>query len=155
MIKTYSIRLFPTIEQIAEIENLAYVRNSLWNYLVGLEQESYEETGSIMHNYVLDGKIVPIKKEMGFDALNAKACQRISQEVFFSYRSFFNLIKKDKTAKPPQKNNMVESFHTIVFNQSGWVFKPDNIVVLNKIPLVYKANPVLGNLKDLDRKSVV
>ena len=152
MIKTYSIRLFPTIEQIAEIENLAYVRNSLWNYLVGLEQESYEETGSIMHNYVLDGKIVPIKKEMGFDALNAKACQRISQEVFFSYRSFFNLIKKDKTAKPPQKNNMVESFHTIVFNQSGWVFKPDNIVVLNKIPLVYKANPVLGNLKDLNIK---
>ena len=152
MIRTYTIRLFPTIEQIAEIENLAYVRNSLWNYLIGLEQESYEETGSIMYNYVLDGKIVPIKKEMGFDILNSKACQRISQEIFFSYRSFFNLLKKDKTAKPPQKNNMVESFHTIVYNQSGWIFKPNNIVVLNKIPLSYKSNPILGNLKDLNIK---
>lgn len=152
MIKTYTIRLFPTTEQIAEIENLAFVRNSLWNYLIGLEQESYEKTGSIIHNYELDSKIVKVKKELGFDSLNAKACQRISQEIFFSYRSFFNLLKKDKTAKPPQKLEKVNEFHTIVFNQSGWRFKPDNIVIVNKLPLSYKANSVLGDLKVLNIK---
>ncbi len=74
-----------------------------------------------------------------------KACQTIATEVFASYRSFFNLIKKDKTAKSPQKiedNN----FHTISFNQSGWSIK-NNLLYINKIPFNYKSNINLEELK--------
>lgn len=154
MIKTYSIRLFPNEEQITKLKELSIVRNSLWNYLIGLEQTSYEKTGNIEHNYGLDKKITEVKKELGFDVLNSKACQRISQEVYFSYRSFFQLIKKDKTAKPPQKLEDINRFHTVVYNQSGWSFKSDSVISLNKINLLYKNNPLLGNVKELNIKEI-
>lgn len=154
MIKTYSIRLNPSEEQIKQLKQLSFVRNSLWDYFIDMEQKSYENTGTILHNYGMDMKLTGVKKELGLDTLNSKACQRISGEVYFAYRSFFQLIKKDNTAKPPQKVKDLNDFHTIVFSQSGWLFKENNIIRLNGIPLAYSPNPLISNLKDLNVKEV-
>ncbi len=40
--KTYTIRLFPNVEQIKQLEELSFVRNTLWNTLIELEQSEYE-----------------------------------------------------------------------------------------------------------------
>jgi len=69
--------------------------------------------------------------------------------LFGSYRSFFNLIKKDKTARPPRKIDN-DYYHTIVWNQSGWIIK-DNIITINKIPFEYKSK---NDISKLDIKEI-
>lgn len=153
--KTYPVRIFPTIEQIQQLNKLSTVRNSLWNYLIDLEQQTYETTGKIVHNYEMDKHITSIRKNSEYSNLNSKACQRISKEVFSSYRSFFELIKKDKSTKTPKKVEDINKFHTIVFNQSGWLIKND-ILTINKIPFRFKSNLDISklNIKEIKIKLI-
>ena len=75
--------------------------------------------------------------------------------MFGSYRSFFNLIKKDKNARPPRKIENNGHFHTIVWNQSGWIFKEDSIII-NKLPFTYKSKIDIAelNIKEIKIKYV-
>lgn len=149
--KTYTIRLFPTCDQITQLAELAVIRNTLWNTIIDMQQESYDTTGNILHNYETDKRITLLRKNTDLSKLNSKACQRISKEVFTSYRSFFALVKNDNKARPPKKINDVNQFHTIVFNQSGWSFNDDNVIV-NKIPIRYKTH--LSDIANLDIKEI-
>jgi transposase len=137
------------LEQTEQLKQLSVTRNSLWNYLISLQQTEYETNGNILHNYGLDKHLTTIKKELGFDNLNSKACQRISKEVFSSYRAFFQIVKRDKTARPPKQIEDVNKFHTIVYSQSGWLFKENNKLILNKIFLDYKTN-----IKDIETLNI-
>jgi len=155
-LKTYTIRLFPTKEQIDSINDLSLIRNQLWNTLIDMQDISYKENKKIRHNYDLDKEITVLRKKTDYGKLNSKACQRISKEVYSSYQSFFQLIKKDGTAKPPRKIENINNFHTIVFNQSGWVVNSDNQITINKIKLNYKSHLDLSklNIKELRLKFI-
>jgi len=144
--KTYTIRLFPNKPQVEQLNELSSLRNELWNKLIDFEQESYELNKSIRHNYDLDKEITELRKNSNLSKLNSKACQRISKEVYSSYRGFFELIQKDKTAKPPYKIEDINKFHTIVFNQSGWVVNSNELITINKIKLNYKSHLDLTKL---------
>jgi putative transposase len=144
--KTYTIRLFPNKEQIDSINELSLIRNQLWNDLIDIQNESYENDEKIRHNYDLDKEITKLRKTTDLGKLNSKACQRISKEIYSSYQSFFRLIKKDKNARPPRKIENINNFHTIVFNQSGWVVNSHNEIKINKIKLRYKSHLDLTNL---------
>jgi putative transposase len=144
--KTYTIRLFPNKPQVEQLNELSSLRNELWNKLIDFEQESYELNKSIRHNYDLDKEITELRKNSNLSKLNSKACQRISKEVYSSYQSFFKLIQKDKTAKSPYKIEDVNKFHTIVFNQSGWVVNSNELITINKIKLNYKSHLDLTKL---------
>ena len=136
--RTYSVRLFPTKEQVGKLEVLSKVRNLLWNEIIAIEEKVFEEK-HLIGEFDLNNMLPALKEEHPeCKALNSKACQRICKEVYSSYRSFFRLVKKDKAAKPPRKVENVEQFHTIAFNQSGWKFIDGNIVRLNGISLQYK-----------------
>lgn len=136
--RTYSVRLFPTKEQLGKLEELSKVRNLLWNEIIAIEEKAFEEK-HLIGEFDLNNMLPSLKEEHPeYKALNSKACQRICKEVYSSYRSFFRLVKKDKTAKPPRRVENVEQFHTIAFNQSGWKFIDGNIVRLNGISLQYK-----------------
>lgn len=154
--KTYTIRLFPNKSQVEQLNEISLLRNQLWNKLVELEQESYELNKSIRHNYDLDKEITLLRKNTKLSKLNSKACQRISKEVYSSYRGFFELVKKDKSAKPPYKIEDVNKFHTIVFNQSGWVVNSNELITINKIKLNYKSHLDLTklNIKELRVKYI-
>jgi putative transposase len=155
-LKTYTIRLFPTKEQIDSISELSLIRNQLWNTLIDMQDISYKENKKIRHNYDLDKEITVLRKKTDYGKLNSKACQRISKEVYSSYQSFFQLIKKDDTAKPPRKIENINNFHTIVFNQSGWVVNSNNEIKINKIKLRYKSHLDLSklNIKELRLKFI-
>lgn len=144
--KTYPIRIFPTTEQIEQLNKLSFARNSIWNYLIDFEQNSYKNTGKIVHNYELDKHITSIRKTSEFNNLNSKGWQRISKEVYSSYSAFFEKFKRDKKTRPPKKIENVNNFHTIVFNQSGWAIK-NNILTINKIPFRFKSNLDISKLK--------
>ena len=136
--RTYSVRLFPTKEQVGKLKELSKVRNLLWNEIIAIEEKAFEEK-HLIGEFDLNNMLPALKEEHPeYKVLNSKACQRICKEVYSSYRSFFRLVKKDKTAKPPRRVENVEQFHTIAFNQSGWKFIDGNIVRLNSISLQYK-----------------
>lgn len=136
--RTYSVRLFPTKEQLGKLEELSKVRNLLWNEIIAIEEKAFEKK-HLIGEFDLNNMLPSLKEEhQEYKALNSKACQRICKEVYSSYRSFFRLVKKDKTAKPPRRVENVEQFHTITFNQSGWKFIDGNTVRLNGISLQYK-----------------
>ena len=114
----------------------------LYNVLIDIEQQSYEVSGKIKTEFDLDKDITRLRKENPFLLnLNSKASQRVAKEIYSSYKSFFNLIKKDTTAKPPQKIQDINVFHTVVYNQTGWKFINNNTIKLNGITLDYKGIP--------------
>ena len=136
--RTYSVRLFPTRLQIEKLEELSKTRNLLWNDIMTIEENAFEEK-HLIGEFDLNNMLPVLKEEHPeYKTLNSKACQRICKEVYSSYRSFFRLVKKDKTVKPPRKVENVEQFHTIAFNQSGWKFIDNKTVRLNGIVMQCK-----------------
>lgn len=152
--RTYTIRLFPNKEQVELLQELSIARNTLYNILIDIENETYASSGKIKTEYDLDKDITILRQSNSVVAkLNAKASQRIAKEIYGSYKSFFNLIKKDKTARPPHKIDDVSNFHTIVYNQSGWKFISFTEVKINGITLKYKGIPSI-NYASLSIKEV-
>ena len=149
--KTYTIRLFPNKEQINQLNELSSLRNQLWNILIDKQKESYDLYKTIRHNYDLDKDITFLRKNTNVGKLNSKACQRISKEIYSSYKSFFELFKKNKTSKPPKKIDDINIFHTIIFNQSGWVVNSEKEITINKIRLNYKSHL---NIKEVNIKEI-
>ena len=136
--RTYTVRLFPTKEQVGKLEELSKTRNLLWNTIMSIEQKAFEEK-HLLREFDLNNLLPSLKeKHPEYKTLNSKACQRLCKEIYASYRGFFHLVKKDKTAKPPRMVENVEQFHTIVFNQSGWKFIDNETVRLNGITLKCK-----------------
>jgi len=149
--KTYQIRLYPTKNQIDELNELSFTRSEIWNELLDIQQKSYENNKSIYNKFDLNNMLPKLKEKYpNWKKLNSKAIQTISTELFGSYRSFFNLIKKDKNARPPKKIEN-KDYHTITWNQSGWIIKENNEIIINKIFFRYKSNL---NIKDLNIKEI-
>jgi IS605 OrfB family transposase len=150
--KTYTIRLFPLEEQILQLNKLSNIRMDVWNVLIDIQQKEYEEKKKIYRKFDLINLLPNLKNTIKpeWKELNAKAVQTIATEVSQSYLSFFTLIKKDKTARPP-KQKEIGKYHTLTFNQSGWIFK-GNKIVINQIPFDYKTN--LTNISELNIKEI-
>lgn len=138
--KTHSIRLFPTKEQVEELNQLSDIYIEIWNKLIDVQQKEYENSGKILNKFNLINTLPKLKdtEYSHWKQLNSKAIQTIATSVFSSYRSFFTLIKKDKTARPPKIKVQENHFHVLTFNQSGWKFKND-IITINKIPFKFKS----------------
>ena len=118
--KTYKIRLFPSNEQIIILKELSDIRKDVWNKLIDIQNNKYEKDKIILDKFKLNNMFPELKKIYpNWKKLNSKSLQTIATELYGSYRSFFNLIKKDKSARPPKKieNNY---FHSLTWNQSGW-----------------------------------
>ncbi len=140
--RTYTIRLLPSKEQEQQLQNLSLARNALYNALIDIEIQTYNETKKIKTEFDLDKDITVLRKESPSIAqLNSKASQRVAKEIYSSYKSFFNLVKKDKTARPPHKVEDINRFHTIAYNQTGWKFLSDTKIKLNGITLEYRGMP--------------
>ena len=103
--KTYTIRLFPSHEQISQLNMLSDIRMDIWNTLVDIQQKEYELNKRIFGKFDLINKLPLLKNTIKpeWKNLNSKAIQTIATEVSQSYQSFFSLIKKDKTVKPPKQ----------------------------------------------------
>lgn len=146
--KTYTIRLFPSQEQVSQLNKLSDIRIDVWNTLIDIQQKEYELNKKIYRKFDLINLLPNLKNTIKeeWKILNAKAIQTIATEVSQSYLSFFTLIKKDKTAKPPKQKEL-ERYHTLTFNQSGWIFRDDKIII-NQIPFNYKTN--LKNISELN-----
>jgi putative transposase len=150
--KTYNIRLFPTLEQIDKLNQLSSIRLSIYNHYLNLNIENYKVKKKIFNAYQMHKMFTADKKEyVDWQILNTKCVQTILTKLYDNYKSFFTLIKKDKSSKPPQIIENINQFKTISFNQSGWSVKPNNIILINQIPIEYKS---IYNLKKLNIKEI-
>jgi len=144
--KTYQIRLFPSKEQVDDLIELSSIRSLVWNELLHIQQKSYELNKTIYNKFDLNNMLPELKEKYPiWKKMNSKAIQTISTELFGSYRSFFNLIKKDKNTRPPKKIEN-EEYHTITWNQSGWIIKDQNQIIINKINFRYRSNISISEL---------
>jgi putative transposase len=158
VIKTYQIRLNPTTEQIVQLNELSVVKNLLYNKIIQ-EQIKEHETNNKIHSEFDLNKLITIwrnEENSEFKKLNSKACQTISKQVFGSYRSFFNLIKKDKSARPPKLIENINEYKTLVYNQSGWSFKTklNKHILINGILIKYSDGNRFPNLNELNIKEI-
>jgi len=158
VVKTYQIRLNPTTEQIIQLNNLSMIKNQLYNKIIQIQIDEHNTNNRIHSEFDLNKLITIWRNEDNsiFKQLNSKACQTVAKQVFGSYRSFFNLIKKDKTARPPKLIDNINEFKTIVFNQSGWSFKTklDKHIIINGIILKYSDGNYLPNINTLNIKEI-
>jgi IS605 OrfB family transposase len=150
--KTYTIRLFPSQEQISQLNKLSDIRMDVWNTLINIQTKEYELNKKIYRKFDLINLLPNLKNTIKpeWKELNAKAIQTVATEVSQSYLSFFTLIKKDKTARPPKEKELGQ-YHTLTFNQSGWIFRDDKLII-NQIPFDYKTN--LTNISELNIKEI-
>lgn len=150
--KTYTIRLFPSQEQISQLKKLSDIRMDIWNTLIDIQQKEYQEKKKIYRKFDLINLLPNLKNTIKpeWKELNSKAIQTIATEVSQSYLSFFTLIKKDKTARPPKEKELGQ-YHTLTFNQSGWYFN-ENKMIINQIPFDYKTH--LTNISELNIKEI-
>lgn len=150
--KTYTIRLFPSQEQISQLNKLSDIRMDVWNTLINIQTKEYELNKKIYRKFDLINLLPNLKNtiKLEWKELNAKAIQTVATEVSQSYLSFFTLIKKDKTARPPKQKELGQ-YHTLTFNQSGWIFRDDKLII-NQIPFDYKTN--LTNISELNIKEI-
>ena len=51
--KTYTIRIFPSQEQILQLNKLSDVRMDVWNTLIDIQQKEYEEKKKIYGKFDL------------------------------------------------------------------------------------------------------
>ena len=85
--RTYTIRLFPNKEQTRQLQRLSLERNSLYNTLIDIEEQTYKNTGKIKTEFDLDKDITRLRKENPlFLSLNSKASQRVAKEIYSSYK---------------------------------------------------------------------
>ncbi len=150
--KTYTIRLFPTKEQILKLQELSNIRIDVWNTLIELQQREYELNKKIYSKFDLFNLLPNLKKTIKpkWKSLNSKAIQTIATEVSQSYQTFFTLLKKNENNAPPKQKEL-GCYHTISFNQSGWFFQ-NNKIIINQIPFDYKTN--LTNICKLNIKEM-
>lgn len=143
--KTYTLRIFPSKEQIDELKILSDIRIDVWNTLLDVQKKLYEERKKIKTKFDLINLLPNLKNttKVEWKKSNAKSLQSIAVDLYGAYSSFLTLIKKDKTARPPEYLKE-KYFHTLSFNQSGWSFKND-VLFINKIPFEYKTN-----IKDIE-----
>lgn len=158
VIKTYQIRLNPTTEQIVQLNELSVIKNLLYNKIIQ-EQIKEHETNNRIHSEFDLNKLITVwrnEPESEFKKLNSKACQTVAKQVFSSYRSFFNLIKKDKSARPPKLIENVNEFNTLIYNQSGWAFKSklDKTISINGILIKYSDGDRFTNISELNIKDI-
>lgn len=157
--RTYTIRLFPNKEQKEQIERLSFIRNSLYNHMLSEELKAFKKK-DILNEYAMNYMLPSLKKEQPmFKELNSKACQRVCKEIYTSFKSFFALHKKgDKKARIPSLIKDCNVFHTIVYNQSGWIFVDHETIKLNGITLQYKGNKEIDflslNVKEVRLKKI-
>ena len=155
---THSFRIFPTKEQISSLIEISQVRDEIYNHFLGLQQSEYEVNKKLKSKFDMMHMCVDLKKSpehSHWNKLNSKAVQRTIVELDGSYKSFFKLVKKDKSAKPPQPREIKEYFGSIVYNQSGWVLdKEQDIISINKIQIIFAShlNLRLLNIKELKIK---
>jgi len=106
----------------------------IYNFALTERKKEWEENKKSVTYITQQNKLPKIKKKYPeYNIVYSKVLQHTLRVLDNNYKSFYSLIKKDKTARPPKYLGK-KHFTTLTYNQSG--FK----IVENKISFSHKYN---------------
>jgi len=136
---TQKIRIRPTSEQEDVLWHLSEKCRLIYNFALK-ERKETEERGEHMSYITQQNNLPSLKKQFPeYRWVYSKVLQMVLRKLDADYKSYFALRKKDSNAKPPRFRGK-KHFTTMVYNQSGFRFKNNNIRLsqkYNKIPLEF------------------
>ena len=109
MIKSYKIRLYPTVEQEQKMWQHIGACRYIWNYMLALQQQRYKNGEKYLSNYDMIKCLTPLKQEtelVWLKSISTTSLQRICSDLAEAYSSFFKKrsgypkFKSCKRSKP-------------------------------------------------------
>ena len=109
MIKSYKIRLYPTVEQEQKMWQHIGACRYIWNYMLALQQQRYKNGEKYLSNYDMIKCLTPLKQEtelVRLKSISTTSLQRICSDLAEAYSSFFKKrsgypkFKSCKRSKP-------------------------------------------------------
>ncbi|MFW6024997.1 MAG: RNA-guided endonuclease InsQ/TnpB family protein [Candidatus Woesearchaeota archaeon] len=153
--RAYKYRVYPNKETAKKALEVMKTYAYIWNNALRERKENYKARQK-------DKNIKPIsaygqyhlirkREHPEFQDLNAQSMQCVLSELDSSYKSFFNLTKKDKTARPPKFKEM---FNSITYTKSGWKIVRNNILLIKNIGKfrIRLHRPIDGEIKTVNIK---
>ena len=130
MLKAYKYRLYPTEPQKLNIEKHIGCSRFVYNYMLALHQELYENHNQSWNKYECIKKLVPLKKTEEYSWLKEVNSQTLQQSILNLDTAFHNMFQKHaKFPKFKKKNKSKNSFHV---PQNVSVFFDEKLVFLPK-----------------------
>jgi len=134
---TQQIKINPTEEQKEILWTLSEKCRLIYNFALEERKDAWKNNKeNIGYNKQANDLPMLKKKYIEYKWVNARVLQRIIRTLDSDYKSFFSLVKKDKSAKPPNYKGK-KHFTSMTYSQNG--VKVRN----NKIKLSHKYNDVL------------
>jgi putative transposase len=109
MIKSMIIRLFPTKDQEQKMWQHIGASRFIWNYMLALQQERYENGEKHLSAYDMNYLLAPLKRNNEYEWLSnvshstlQRSCSDLAKayDCFFKKRSGFPKFKSRKKSKP-------------------------------------------------------
>jgi len=107
MIRSYKIRLLPTIEQEQNFLQHAGCARFIWNWALTYQMEDYKNGNKHISGYNMIRLITPLKKDIRYNWLNdvsVHMLQTVMLDLEKSYRNFFKKKKKFPRFKSKKRN---------------------------------------------------
>jgi putative transposase len=129
MLKAYKYRLYPTEIQKLNIEKHIGCSRFVYNYMLALHKNLYENNDQKWNKYEYVKKLVPLKKSEEYSWLKEVNSQALQQSILQLDAAFKNMFaKRARFPKFKKKNKSKNSFHVpqnvSVFFDEKLVFFP-------------------------------
>jgi putative transposase len=138
MLKACKYRLYPTETQKLKIEKHIGCSRFVYNYILALHQDLYENHNQKWNKYEYVKKLVPLKKSEEYSWLKEVNSQTLQQSILNLDKAFKNMFtKRAKFPKFKKKNKSKNSFHV---PQNVSVFFDEKLVFFPKFKEGVKCN---------------
>lgn len=150
MIRAYKFRCYPTAATAKHSIRMMKSFADIWNAGLKERQDSFaasKENPEVkpVNSYYAQYHLIRKREHPEYSHYNAQCMQSVLAKLDSSYKSFFKLIKKDSTARPPKEMGF---YRVLEFRQSGWKLNGNNLLIdtLGKFKIKMH-RPIEGKIK--------
>ncbi len=150
--RTFKYRLYPSKTQQQAIDNQLDLCRQLYNELLGVKKETYEQSRQSLTKFDLNKCMFYFNnRNPDFKLIHSQAKQNISDRIDKAYRNMFARIKRGEAKVGYPRFKGKGRYKSICYPQSGYGFTSDKKLKVSKIGLVNIKlhRPIKGDIKTL------
>jgi len=146
----YKYRAYPNIGTQKRMIRTMLKMAEIWNAGLKERQESFatsKEKPDIkpINSYFKQYHLIRKREHPEYADLDAQSMQDVLVKLDGSYKSFFQLIKKDPLSRPPKEKHI---HPVLVYRQSGWAVNGDKLSIRNIGDIKMRVHrPIEGKIK--------
>lgn len=130
---TQKIKITINKEQEEVLNVLSERCRLIYNFALTDRKKEWEENKKSISYITQQNNLPKIKEEYSeYKVVYSKVLQHTLRVLDGNYKSFYSLIKKDKTARPPKYLGK-KHFTTMTYNQSGYKLKNNHVILSHKV----------------------